>query len=354
MTAAAKTGPALASRAVVDYPLDALVSYHYYKGEKDMAPLVATRRLRLIGDSGAFSAYTQGTPIKLDEYAAWLKQWQPYLCWAAALDVIGDPAATLANWRRLRDHHQLATVPTLHAGTDPKWLDAYVADGVDFFGLGGLVGRALDALPWVVKVFRYVRDKHPQVRFHIWGVTNRKYLDNLPAYSADSSGILGAAYRFAVLRLFDPRTGKHTNAQLRGNSVFKLGPLLRQVYGVNPADIAKSTPENRHLLIQICAHSTQLYAAWLQRRHKVTAPSWGLRTPAHLDATPAGGPRVHGVSTHGPDYLDAVGGTRTRTHVTSDRKDLLIAAGTRIHTVDGSVGNLLAAAGTRKSEEPTS
>ncbi len=34
----------------ITYPVDALVSYHYYRDDKDMAPLAATGRLRLIGE----------------------------------------------------------------------------------------------------------------------------------------------------------------------------------------------------------------------------------------------------------------------------------------------------------------
>ena len=321
-------------RAGVTYPLDALVSFHYYRNDRAMEDVVGTKRLRMIGDSGAFSAFTQGTPIRMPEYVAWCKQWGPSLCWYAALDVIGDPRATLTNWRAMRDRHSLHAVPTLHVGTDPRWMDHYVAEGCDFFGLGGMVGRALQSLPWVVKVFQYAKRHHPHVRFHIWGVTNRKFLDNIPAYSADSSGILGAPYRFALLRLFDPVTAKHITLDMdkRRVNVHKGGELLRRVYKIDPNVITSVTSENRALLIQCAARSTQLYAEWLQKRWGTTPPRWGIRHPAHLPpTTTAHGTRLHLVSARAGGKSD----------------DLVTAAGlgTRIHLVDANAAHLASAAG---------
>ncbi|MBM0203547.1 hypothetical protein JNW90_10775 [Micromonospora sp. STR1s_5] len=326
----------------VAYPLDALVSYHYYKADKDMAALVATRRLRMIGDSGAFSAFTQGTPIKMPEYVTWVRQWDPYLCWTAALDVIGDPVATLRNWREMRDRHQLVTVPTLHVGTDPRWMDPYAREGCDFMGLGGMVGRALQSLPWVVKVFRYARDHHPQMRFHIWGITHKKFLTNLPAYSADSSEF-GGGYRFARLRLFDPRISRHVTADLRpANGVYSIGPLLRQVYGTDPALVRRPTSANRHLLIQLAARSNQFYAAWLQRRHQVSAPRWALHHPRQLDATDATGTRIHAVtSASGPQVDDLERAVSTAPP----------PGGVRIHAVDGNPEHLLASVDRQSRKE---
>lgn len=347
-----------AASVPVAYPLDSLVSFHYYRKDADMAALVQCGRLRMIGDSGAFSALTQGTPIKMTDYVPWVRRWDPYLCWTAALDVIGDPVATLRNWRELRDVHGLATVPTLHVGTDPRWMEPYARDGCDFMGLGGMVGRALQSLPWVVKVFRYARDHHPQMRFHIWGITHRKFLANLPAYSADSSEF-GGGYRFARLRLFDPRLARHVNADLRqANGVYAIGPLLRQVYGVDPALVQRPTPANRHLLIQLAAQSNQHYAAWLQRRHQVSAPRWALHTPKHLVPADDTGTRVHAVTSRAggttDDLVTAVNmGTRIHavTSGSGPQADDLERAvhtapppgGTRIHAVDGNREHLLAA-----------
>lgn len=322
----------------ITYPVDALVSYHYYRDDRNMAALVKTGRLRLIGDSGAFSALTQGAHIDLSEYASWVTRWRPHLFWPASLDVIGDASGTFKNWEALRDRHALATLPTLHAGADTKWLDIYASEGVDFIGLGGMAGtgQAPRAFRWAVHMMRYARDHHPGVRFHLWGVTRRQFLDVLPAFSADSSGILGQAYRYASLRLFDPATGKHHSANIGKGSreVYRLAPLLRRTYGVSPEDVAPSRPDNRATLIQLAAASTQQYAAWLQRRHRVAAPSWAINPCAPASGT---GPVLHAAETNNKDLL----ATGPVLHATGGAdKDLDGLVGARIHMVDASHTNL--------------
>lgn len=324
----------------LSYPVDALVSYHYYKRDDLMGAVTGPGHLRLIGDSGAYSAYAQGETIKLAEYARWCLRWRDQLTWVAALDVIGDPHTTWDNWAAFRDTWGISSVPTLHAGGDVKWLDTYAAEGVDFVGLGGLVGGAARGFPWMVHVMRYARDHHPGMRFHAWGVTTRKVLDALPVYSADSSGIMGQAYRYGRMRIFDPASGRDLLITLNGRDPYKHTTLLKRVYGITPAQIARSVPGNRALLIQMAAASTQRYAAWLQARHHVTPPSWGITEPA------SNGPRVHQVVNRpshtvpleppgGPRIalVDAAAGHGTET-------DLATLNGPHLHLTDGAVHNL--------------
>lgn len=258
----------------VTYPVDALVSYYYFKADSAMKAATGPRYLRLVADSGAFSAYSQGATVLLDEYAEWLIRWRSYIAWSAALDVIGDPVATFRNWQTLRDKHGLNTVPTLHAGGDTRWLDVYAAEGVDFVGLGGLVGVASRALPWIVHVMRYARDNHPEMRFHAWGVTHRRILDALPLWSTDSSGIIGLSFRYGMMRLFNPSTSRDVQIPMDGRTPYKHRPLL-EWYGVTPGQVARSSAANRELLVNLMTASVQNYAAWLRKRHNVSPPAWG-------------------------------------------------------------------------------
>ncbi len=201
-------------------------------------------------------------------------------------------------------------------------------------------GQAPRAFRWAVHMFRHARDRWPDVRFHLWGVTNRQFLDNLPAYSADSSGILGAAYRYASLRLFDPATGRHHTVILNKTSrgVYKLAPVLRRVYGVTPAEIETSHPGNRVTLIQLAAASTQQYAAWLQRRHQVSPPA---RTVNSSAPPVVGGTRTHAAfATSGRSQADevaVVNGAPAGTRVAGAHQppDLLpVVDGTLLHVAD--------------------
>ncbi len=288
------------------FPVDALVSYFYMREDKDMAAAaaaVATGRLSLIGDSGAFSAHTRGVKIRLGEYAEWIQRWRKHLVWVASLDVIGHAGDSWRNWNVLRDRHGLDTVPTVHAGARTDTLDAYAAAGATLIGLGGMAGRgyAQRAFRWALSMFRYARDRWPAVRFHLWGVTRRQYLDALPVWSADSSGLLGQPYRYGWLPLFNPASGQHVYLALRGEGdVYRHTHLLRVVYGVDPATIDRAGVDNRQALIQLTAASTQAFAAWLQRRHQVTPPA--------LLATDQVGTRIHLAESSPKDLLAVVAG----------------------------------------------
>lgn len=173
--------------SLVTYPIDALISYHYYREPTQIAKVMRFQQggvTRFIGDSGAFSAYQIGATIELSTYAMWCRTWWDHFCWCASLDVIGDPQASWTNWTRLRDRHQLLTVPTLHAGCGTRWLDAYAKEGADLIGLGGMAGsgQAPRAFRWAVHMVRHARDHWPQVRFHLWGVTGHNFLETLPVW----------------------------------------------------------------------------------------------------------------------------------------------------------------------------
>jgi hypothetical protein len=293
------------------YPVDALVSYHYFKVDEHAQHAFGPSRFRLIADSGAYSAFSQGVTITLADYAAWCRKWRERLFWIASLDLFGNPEQTFANWRELRDRHGLDTVPTIHVGCDVKWLDAYASEGVDFIGLGGMVGLGTRVTRWLVHVLRYARDRHPEMRFHAWGMTTPTILDKVPVYSADSSGLISMAPMYARLRLYDPRTRTQVAVNLREpKDVHRHRRLLADVYRVDPNLYEGSSAANRADLLQLAAQSVQLYAAALQRRHKVTAPTWGINphAPASTGDPPdLTGPRLHVVSTQPKDFPRLLG-----------------------------------------------
>ena len=79
------------------YPVNSLVSFHYF-GNRDIAEMKSWG-LRLIGDSGAFSAHSQGKPINIQDFADWGLRWKNDLAWLASLDVIGNKDATWKNYK---------------------------------------------------------------------------------------------------------------------------------------------------------------------------------------------------------------------------------------------------------------
>lgn len=268
-------------------PRNTLVSCHYYGG----FDLDKFSNTTLIGDSGAYSARTQGIEITNAVLTAWAQTWYHRLAWVAAMDVSGDIPTTRANWQTLCDKG-LPAVSTLHLGGDPAEMDWYVEQGVDFLGLGGIAGVSSGSAAifrWLVQVFKYARANHPQMRFHGWGITKPDWL-RLPFWSVDSSG-WGASYRYGRLALRHPLTGKVLNIKLDGQDAYRpeVAMLLRDHYGVNPSDVAKSGAHNRLLMVQLSALSASVQEQQWRKMHRnsgITPPSWGRLGGWNYDTAP--------------------------------------------------------------------
>lgn len=291
------TGPPLPGKRVVKrqipYPVNALVSYHYFADyDLDRLP-----NLRLIGDSGAFSAKTQGAKITPAALAEWGHKWSHRLAWLAALDVIGDPDATYRNWWEMVERHGVKAVPTIHFGTPPTELARYADKGVDFVGLGGLVGIPTKRqMRWLVQVFRYARDNHPEMRFHGWGCTSVPHYD-LPFYSVDSSSWT-ESLRYGKMTLADPRTGQNVFYMLDGRAVYqpRVARLLVDYYGFSPRETERAHPGNRAQIVQLSALTMSVREQRFRKRHgPIPAPLW---------VGGATGPHVHLANINPQVFLD--------------------------------------------------
>jgi hypothetical protein len=311
---------------VIPAPRNALVSFHYYKSY-DLDRLAG---LRLIGDSGAFSAASQGATITTADLAGWAKRWAHRLAWVASLDVIGDPVATRRNWHDIVDNHGLPAVPTIHFGADPKLMDYYATRGVDFMGLGGMVGhkgQKAKLMRWLIAVFQYQARHWPDMRFHGWGVSSPELL-RVPFYSVDSSG-WGAAYRYGRLRIRDPRTGEAVEFPLDGRAAYRpdIAKLLSRHYGVAPSQVCRSVPSNRPLIVRVSALSASVNEQLMRRRlGVVSAPKWGGLAGA--------GPHLHLVEGYAP-HLEILA-------------DL---DGPHLHLADTDPGSLIAVARVGETED---
>lgn len=260
---------------MIPAPRNALCSYHYFR-DFDLDRLL---HLRVIGDSGAFSAKSQGAEITTPDLGRWAQLWRHKLSWVASLDVIGDLEATRRNWHEMVDEFGIPAVPTIHFGAAPEAMDYYANLDVDFLGLGGLVGRPTAAqMRWLIPMFKYARDHHPTMRFHGWGVTTDEVL-RLPFFSVDSSSWT-TGVRYGRVNLRDPRSRKVHPLILDGKSTYDpvVARLLRDHYGVNPSHVATSGSVNRKFIVKLSALSASVQEQnfrKLHARHPITTPVWG-------------------------------------------------------------------------------
>jgi hypothetical protein len=124
---------------MADVPrLNILVSYPYLKPDvieelKKIGPA-----LRLVVDSGAFTAFQSGKPIQLDDYCRFIET-LPITPWRYfTLDVIGDAKRSMENYE-LMLKRGFKPVPIFTRGEHPSVLEDYYRTS-DVVGLGGLVG----------------------------------------------------------------------------------------------------------------------------------------------------------------------------------------------------------------------
>lgn len=104
-----------------------LESYLLFQN-KDYVDFHQKRRLlnkRLFVDSGAFSAFTCGVIIDIDDYIDFLKRNEKYIATYATLDVIGDYKGTARNTEYM-ESKGLHPLPTFHAGSPYEELERLV------------------------------------------------------------------------------------------------------------------------------------------------------------------------------------------------------------------------------------
>lgn len=173
-----------------------LESFHYIKSGKwddDM------RRFghSIFLDSGAFSAFTLGAKIDLDEYADFMRERTDLIHVASNVDEIGA-GKELESYNNQKYLESLATgvkiSPVHHARDDDSWLVKYLDEGYDWIFLGGMVnettGFLYDWLDHVWDKYLALPDGTARVKIHGFGLTTFELMDRYPWYSVDSTSWL--------------------------------------------------------------------------------------------------------------------------------------------------------------------
>lgn len=176
--------------------------------------------MKLLLDSGAFSCFTQGKEINLDEYCEFILKNDNSIHKSINLDVIkpGNPEVAasegMVNFHKMLDKG-IESIPVFHARESTKWLDQMI-DLTDYVGLSGTsLVSPLEDRAWHRLVWSYITDNHgfPVAKFHSFGNTSPYTLLTMPFYSADSASWMIQAGRAGRVKL----QGK--SYQLRSNSI---------------------------------------------------------------------------------------------------------------------------------------
>jgi hypothetical protein len=147
------------------------------------------KQVDLFLDSGAFSAWSQGIEIDIQEYITFIKKNKKFINVYANLDAIGDPEKTLQN-QKIMEKAGLSPIPCYHYGEDVKYLKYYLKN-YGYIALGGMVPiSSRDLLPWLTEIFtKYIcgPDGMPKTKVHGFGMTSLSLMIKFPWYSVDST-----------------------------------------------------------------------------------------------------------------------------------------------------------------------
>lgn len=165
--------------------------------------MMSPNDFRFFLDSGAFSAWSQGKEIDIDEYIAFIKANIDHIEVYASLDSIGGvpgraPTKEERNEgaRKSWDNYLymksegLDPIPVFHCGEDWKWLDNMLEHGCTYIGLGGMARNSSRLrIAWLDEVFTRITDSagHPLVKTHGFGMTAIPLIFRYPWYSVDST-----------------------------------------------------------------------------------------------------------------------------------------------------------------------
>lgn len=227
---------------------------------------------RLMIDSGAFTAHTTGKTIHLKEYAEYLDHWKGHWDHAVTLDVIGDPAKSKVNTRKL--HNQgLPVMPVFTRGESLKEFDAMVKD-VGYVCVGGGVGMSTKQLTQRTALLQR-RAEQLGGGIHALGVGSTRMLRSARPYSADSSNISGSL-AFGKLYFFDGIHLRNLNVKDR-----KSLTRYRQELSLAGFDLQyfhrhgriPSGTDNRIAIASRSAVGAAAAAEHLRHRIPVTAPT---------------------------------------------------------------------------------
>lgn len=171
-------------------------------------------RNKLFVDSGAFSAWTLGKKIDVDDYINFLNDNDDYITLAASVDTIpGKPrsseipsgeeivASAQDTWdnylyMRKKLNNKDMLVYTYHAGEPVRFLEQALKYEDEFgqiqnIALGGMIGKSTKVITqFLTYVFDVIDKLRPGISVHAFGMTRPDIIEKFEITSADSTTFL--------------------------------------------------------------------------------------------------------------------------------------------------------------------
>lgn len=200
---------------------NSLYSYLYLKAQNgnQVDNFITSLKRNIFLDSGAYSAFTKGIKIDIDEYIEFIKKHEKILTTYACLDVIGNAKATKIN-QEYMESKGLNPLPCFHYNEDWYYLKDMVIR-YKYIALGGMVPLSRNKnklISFLSKCFSIIGNK----KVHGFGITNLDLLKTFPFYSVDSTSWLSGSKRNTIYQFNNSNgTMKYIRTKEQNKSSYK-------------------------------------------------------------------------------------------------------------------------------------
>lgn len=201
--------------------MNILMSYHYWN-DPGFYKKMHRAGCNILLDSGAFSAYTIGAHIGIDEYCEFIKKVEPFVDGYIQLDKVYDQETSVKNLEYMEKIHQLNPIPVWQGVTGnfsgvAEWTKG--RPWVAISGAAGAKGKNKGPKDWVWRRALSFKNALPNgVKWHFLGVTAEKRLSQLRPSTYDSSSIDAGFVYGTCIDFFSPHYGKMVSYNLRTGS----------------------------------------------------------------------------------------------------------------------------------------
>jgi len=160
-------------------------------------------KIKVMLDSGAYSAWRKKETITISEYSSYLDRFHESISTVVNIDVIPGEFGKRPTSKEVEHSAELGfknyiklrklgfnTLAVFHQGESIYWLEKYIGEGCDYIGISPSIDRAVSSREkWMDQCFAFLcaNGGYPHIRTHGFGMTIPHLVQKYPWYTTDSA-----------------------------------------------------------------------------------------------------------------------------------------------------------------------